>query len=359
MVRPRLSRYSANDFVSGEADAWVTIPAPEGGTGTSCLMWYAGCAKSRRSAGPLRLVFFHYQVMSKILITGVRGFTGAHLVRELRSEGHDVCGLSHTPAPESEIPVLACDLLDRRGLVDALSQQRPDAVVHLAAIAFVGHGDVREMYDTNVVGTRNLLDAIVAAGCQPRSVLLASSANVYGNSDREVIDEAVPASPANDYAVSKLAAEHVARLWMDRLPITIVRPFNYTGVGQASNFLLPKIVEHFRDRRSVIELGNLDVIRDFSDVRDVVAAYGKLLSGKHAGRTFNVCSGRGYALRDVIGTMESLTGHHPEIRVNPAFVRASEVRKLVGNGEALRSAIGDVVRIPLSDTLGWMLDGAA
>ncbi|MDN7586455.1 NAD-dependent epimerase/dehydratase family protein [Burkholderia seminalis] len=297
--------------------------------------------------------------MSKILITGVRGFTGAHLVRELRSVGHDVCGLSHTPAPDCEIPIHACDLLDRQGLIDVLSQHRPDAVVHLAAIAFVAHGDVREMYGTNVVGTRNLLDAIVASGCQPKSVLLASSANVYGNLDREVIDESAPVSPANDYAVSKLSAEYVARLWMDRLPITIVRPFNYTGVGQSVNFLLPKIVEHFRDRRPVVELGNLDVIRDFSDVRTVVAAYRKLLSGVYAGRTFNVCSGRGYALRDVIGIMELLTGHRPEIRVNPAFVRASEVRKLVGNGDALRTAIGDIEQIPLTDTLRWMLDGLA
>ncbi|WP_412022433.1 NAD-dependent epimerase/dehydratase family protein [Burkholderia cepacia] len=297
--------------------------------------------------------------MSKILITGVRGFTGAHLVRELRIAGHDVRGLSHTPAPESEVPIHACDLLDRAGLVDALSQQRPDVIIHLAAIAFVAHGDVREMYETNVVGTRHLLDAIVASGCQPQSVLLASSANVYGNSDREVIDESTPVNPANDYAVSKLAAEHVARLWMDRLPITIVRPFNYTGVGQAANFLLPKIVEHFRDRRPFIELGNLDVVRDFSDVRDVVAAYRRLLGGEHAGRTFNVCSGHGYALRDVISTMESLTGHHPEIRVNPAFVRASEVRKLIGNDGALRAATGDVARIPLSDTLRWMLGDVA
>lgn len=296
--------------------------------------------------------------MSKILITGIRGFTGQHLVKELLAEGHEVCGLSHGPASEDTVPIHVCDLLDRDSLADVLTRERPQAVIHMAAIAFVAHGDVRAIYDTNVVGTRNLLDAIHATNCRPQAVLLPSSANVYGNSDREIIDESTVPNPANDYAVSKLAMEYVARLWMDKLPITIVRPFNYTGAGQSANFLLPKIVAHFKERKATLELGNLDVIRDFSDVRNVVAAYGKLLSGEFAGQIFNVCSGTGYALRDVLGMMELLTGHSPEIRVNPAFVRASEVRKLIGSNERLTSAIGELPTIPLSDTLRWMLESA-
>ncbi|VWB54483.1 GDP-6-deoxy-D-lyxo-4-hexulose reductase [Burkholderia lata] len=294
--------------------------------------------------------------MSKILITGIRGFTGQHLVKELLAEGHEVCGLSHAPASEDTVPIHVCDLLDRDSLADVLTRERPQAIIHMAAIAFVAHGDVRAIYDTNVVGTRNLLDAIHATDCRPQAVLLPSSANVYGNSDQEIIDESTAPNPANDYAVSKLAMEYVARLWMDKLPITIVRPFNYTGVGQPANFLLPKIVAHFKERKATLELGNLDVIRDFSDVRNVVAAYGKLLSGEFAGQIFNVCSGIGYALRDILGMMEVLTGHSPEIRVNPAFVRASEVRKLIGSNERLTRAIGALPTISLSDTLRWMLE---
>ncbi|KHK87599.1 UNVERIFIED_CONTAM: GDP-6-deoxy-D-lyxo-4-hexulose reductase, partial [Mumia flava] len=233
--------------------------------------------------------------MAKVLITGVRGFTGQHLLKELLNAGHEVCGLAHTPAPEASVRVHVCDLLDRTALTEVLAREQPEAVVHLAAIAFVAHGDARAIYETNVVGTRNLLDAIHTSGCRPKSVLLASSANIYGNADREVIDESTPAAPANDYAVSKLAMEYMARLWEDKLPITIVRPFNYTGVGQSPNFLLPKIVSHFRERKPVLELGNLHVVRDFSDVRSVVAAYGRLLDERFAGQTFNVCSGTGYA----------------------------------------------------------------
>ena len=228
--------------------------------------------------------------------------------------------------------------------------------MHLAAIAFVAHGDARAIYETNVVGTRNLLDAIHTSGCRPKSVLLASSANIYGNADREVIDESTPAAPANDYAVSKLAMEYMARLWEDKLPITIVRPFNYTGVGQSPNFLLPKIVSHFRERKPVLELGNLHVVRDFSDVRSVVAAYGRLLDERFEGQTFNVCSGTGYALKDVLAMMSDLAGYQPEIKVNMAFVRANEVHTLIGSNAKLREAIGAQPTIALRDTLQWMLE---
>ncbi|MGU7771042.1 GDP-mannose 4,6-dehydratase [Burkholderia sp. MR1-5-21] len=295
--------------------------------------------------------------MAKVLITGVGGFTGCYLSDYLVAAGHEVCGLSHRQETESRVSTRAVDLLNRSELVQVLAEMRPDVVVHLAAIAFVAHGDVRAIYDTNVVGTRNLLDAMCASGCNPRSVLLASSANVYGNSNREILNEETPVSPANDYAVSKIAMEYMARLWMDKLPITIVRPFNYTGVGQSTKFLLPKIVEHFLERRPVIELGNVDVIRDFSDVRSVVAAYAKLIDGGFAGQTFNVCSGRGYALREVLTTAEQITGHHLEVHVNPQFVRANEVRKLIGSNEKLRVATDWEPDANLGETLEWMLAG--
>lgn len=294
--------------------------------------------------------------MTKVLITGIRGFTGQHLATELLTAGHQVSGLAHASAPEAPVPVHVCDLLDRTALTEVLAREQPDAVVHLAAIAYVAHGDARAIYDTNVVGTRNLLDAIHASGCHPKSVLLASSANVYGNADREILDEATPAAPANDYAVSKLAMEYMAKLWEGKLPITIVRPFNYTGVGQSPNFLLPKIVSHFRERKPVLELGNLHVVRDFSDVRSVVAAYARLLDGKVAGQTFNVCSGVGYALKDVLAMMRELAAHQPEIKVNPAFVRANEVHTLIGSNAKLREAIGELPTFALRDTLQWMLE---
>lgn len=299
--------------------------------------------------------------MATALITGILGFTGRYMAHVLRDAGYAVAGLSHERSVEdiNEV-VYHQDLLDRSGLFDLIARIRPEVVVHLAGISFVAHGDIEAVYRTNIIGTRNLLEALVRSGCKLRSLLLASSANVYGNAvSAGPIGETAPMAPANDYAVSKLAMEYMSAQWSDRLPITIVRPFNYTGVGQSHRFLLPKIVDHFRRRAPVLELGNLDVVRDFSDVRAVVQRYGLLLAADAAGEVFNVCSGRGYSLLEVLQIMREISGHSPEVRVNPAFVRSNEVHRLVGSQAKLDAAIGVMPEIPLQGTLKWMLDSPA
>jgi GDP-6-deoxy-D-talose 4-dehydrogenase len=289
----------------------------------------------------------------RALVTGLHGFTGHYVARELAAAGYRVFGTVLT-GDATGPDVFNVDLNDRAGLAAVVAQVQPDVVVHLAAIAFVAHGDAEQMYRVNVVGTRNLLDALVQGGHTPSCVLLASSANVYGNASVPVIEEGVAPAPANDYAVSKLAMEYMARLWMDRLPIVIARPFNYTGVGQAENFLLPKIVSHFRKGARRIELGNLAIARDFSDVRIVAQSYRRLLAAAPAGQVFNVCSGQSYSLESVIDMMSDIAGYRIDVQVNPAFVRANDVLTLTGNNARLAAAIGAVETIPLVETLRWM-----
>jgi nucleoside-diphosphate-sugar epimerase len=300
--------------------------------------------------------------MPTILVTGADGFTGRHLVATLRQHGYAAYALLHrTPSPtdplfgKSDDCSFTGDLFDREGLYAMLRRVRPDHVVHLAAIAFVAHGDVEAMYRTNIVGTRNLLEALSKVDVQPSTVLLASSANVYGNATVDSIDESVTPAPANDYAVSKLAMEYMAKTWTDSLPIVTVRPFNYTGVGQSESFLVPKIVAHFRRRATHIELGNIDVERDISDVRFVVDCYRRIIEGRCVGSTLNVCSGQAYSLRSIIELATEITGHRLEVRVNSQFVRANEVRSLVGSRRALEAAIGPIADRSLRDTLEWML----
>lgn len=293
--------------------------------------------------------------MTRALITGIKGFTGQYVAAELAQHGWDVWGIgSHDEAGDKRYrPV---DLADTAGLHAVIAEVQPEAVVHLAAIAFVGHGDADAFYTVNVIGTRNLLSALAASSKKPECVLLASSANVYGNATEGVLSEITPPNPANDYAVSKLAMEYMARLWMDKLPIVIARPFNYTGVGQTESFLLPKIVGHFRRGAEVIELGNLDVWRDFSDVRAVAQAYRRLLETCPTRETVNVCSGKAHSLREVIAMAERICGRSIQIQVNPAFVRASEVKTLCGDSTKLRSIIGEWATPRLEDTLRWMLE---
>ncbi|MGI4860822.1 MAG: GDP-mannose 4,6-dehydratase [Janthinobacterium lividum] len=294
--------------------------------------------------------------MARVLVTGITGFTGVYLANLLREKGDEVFGIASNVDDRSR-GIHQCDLLDASALRDAVAEIRPEAVVHLAAIAFVAHGDVDAIYRTNVAGTRNLLAALAALDTRPDAVLLASSANIYGNPEIDPLIEEAGYLPANDYAVSKVAMEYMAALWRHRLPITVVRPFNYSGVGQSTQFLLPKIVDHFRRNAPEIELGNLDVARDFSDVRTVVDAYARLLqAGSTAGQAFNVCSGTAHSLQDVIGQMQHIAGYEIEVRVNPAFVRENEVKRLRGSKEKLESRIGPLRPIPLADTLRWMYE---
>lgn len=297
--------------------------------------------------------------MSKVLVTGVDGFTGVHLIRTLLDQGCEVHGLIRSranPSLDPSVIVHRGDLQADAELVDLVRQIRPDKVVHLAAISFVGHGNIDEIYQTNLLGTRHLLEAIRESEELPSAILLASSANIYGNSHSGIIGEQTSPDPVNDYAVSKLAMEQMAKLYRNQLPIIVARPFNYTGVGQSINFLIPKIVSHVRRRAKYIELGNVDIERDWSDVRLVTDAYFRLIHNEAAiGGTFNICSGHARSLRDILDLTCRIVRHEMEVHVNQQFVRSNEVRSLCGSNAALISMIGPLKALSIEETLRWML----
>ncbi|MEW6111019.1 MAG: GDP-mannose 4,6-dehydratase [Thermodesulfobacteriota bacterium] len=286
------------------------------------------------------------------LVTGASGFTGRHMIAALKGRGYRVVGFGAS-CQDADLSI-SCDLTDPVAVREAVLQVSPDYVVHLAALSFVAHGDAEAFYRVNVLGTLNLLEALAALDAVPRKVLVASSANVYGTPGIEVIDESVCPAPVNHYACSKLAMEHMVRTWFERLPIVITRPFNYTGPGQDERFLIPKIVGHFKRGAREIELGNLDVSRDFSDVADVVAAYAALLESDTRSVTVNVCSGRATSLREIIAKMNDIAGYEIEVRVNPAFVRANEIPRLLGNNAVLAGLAGMTPQIKIDATLHRM-----
>jgi len=288
----------------------------------------------------------------KALVTGLNGFTGRYVARELEALGYEVIGVGQ--GPQGEMNHHSVDLRDTARLREVVTAIQPRVVVHLAAIAFVAHGDVSDIYTSNIIGSRNLLAALAACPAPAEKVLLASSANVYGNAGVAVLDESCPVQPENDYAVSKYAMELLTRQWREVLPIVIARPFNYTGVGQSRSFLLPKLVDHFARRAPRVELGNIDVYRDFNDVRAVAATYAGLLRAGIPGEVYNVCSGQAHSIEDVLALLATLAGYRIEVDINPAFVRANEVRRLVGCNRKLAAAVGELTQIPLADTLEWM-----
>ena len=279
----------------------------------------------------------------RLLLTGAEGFTGRHLTVAAQAAGYEVIGLN-------------ADLTDAVAVAAEVAAAAPTHVVHLAAISAVTHADEEAFYRVNLFGTLNLLKALTALSVPPQKVLLASSANVYGNQGGAAITEMVCPKPVNHYAMSKLAMEHMAATFADRLPIVITRPFNYTGVGHDQRFVIPKIVDHFARKAKIIELGSLDVYREYNDVRQICEIYFKLLDQGVSGEVYNVCSGRAVSLREVLAMMTEVTGWHPEVRVNPEFVRANEIIKLAGDLTKISGVIGNVNGYSLRQTLTWMLD---
>jgi nucleoside-diphosphate-sugar epimerase len=290
----------------------------------------------------------------RVLVTGSEGFTGIYVCQELRAAGWDVWGAGLAAKPDNPC-YIQIDLQDAASL-EQIAAIRPDVVIHLAALAFVAEPDPAPFYHINLLGTRNLLEALCQSKHPPDCTIIASSANVYGNAQAGMLSEDTPPNPVNDYAVSKLAMEYLARTYMDRLGIVITRPFNYTGVGQSDRFLIPKIVAHYKRRADVIELGNLNVAREFSDVRDIAQNYRLLAEHQPVGETLQLCSGEPLSLEDCLSIATRLSGRSIEVRVNPAFVRKSEVTRLSGDRRKLESLVPAAKPRTFEETLSWMLN---
>lgn len=285
----------------------------------------------------------------KLLITGAKGFTGIYLSAVAQKAGFESISL-------------CSNLNDTQTLEQEILEIKPDFVAHLAGISFVASKDHEAFYRVHALGTSNLLQALSKLQSAPKKILLASSATVYGNSPHPLSTENQQLAPIDHYATSKVAMEEMAKTFFKRLPIIIARPFNYTGPGQKGNFLIPKLVDHFVKKKPFIELGNLNIEREFNDVLMIIDAYIKLLELGTASETYNVCSGQARSLQFVLNALKKITGHDIEIRVNPEFVRTSEVHRMVGNPEKLKNLFqsnGLKLQAPaLEETLQKMLNTA-
>lgn len=296
--------------------------------------------------------------MNRVLITGAAGFTGPYMAEALKEQGFYVIGSSMTG---TELPAcfdesVALDLRDESRAVEVFEQARPDYIVHLAGISFVGHADLSAFYEINVLGLEHLLSALIQTKSQVKNILVASSANIYGAPEglAAISEEVVPA-PVNHYAISKLAMEFVAKKFMSKLPITIARPFNYIGYGQSLSFVVSKIVDAYARGEASIELGSTHVRRDFSSVYDTVNAYARLLLQTDcAGSEFNVCTGKAKSIDDILAHMNALAGYEMEVKTNPQFVRKHEIVSLCGSNQRIQSFTGWKPLVTLNDALSEM-----
>jgi len=279
---------------------------------------------------------------SRVLVTGSEGFTGIHLRKLLGESGFECFGLD-------------CDLLDRDGVSAQVAKLRPSYVIHLAGVSFAAEQDIASVYSVNVVGTLNLLDALQRLKYPLKKVVLASSATVYGNVEGVKLAESMRPQPVNHYGCSKLSMEYMAANYFDSMSIIITRPFNYTGVHHNKKFLIPKILDAYKKKQATLELGNLDVSREFNDVRDVANIYRLLLSSAFNSGVVNVCSGKPISLSKVISLMDEICREKMHVITNPEFVRDNEIKCLSGDPHNLERLIDFQFQYTLEDTLRWMI----
>ncbi|WP_121628362.1 NAD-dependent epimerase/dehydratase family protein [Poseidonibacter antarcticus] len=279
--------------------------------------------------------------MKKVLITGINSFTGKHLEKYLKEKNFEVVGTTSK----------TCDITNKEDIVNVLNKFKPNFIIHLAGISFAAHKNNEDFYKINTIGTTNLLDAILQTNLKVENIILSSSATIYGNQCKEVLDESLCPKPANHYGASKYSMECLASGYFNKLPIIITRPFNYTGIGQAQHFLIPKIVSHFKENKKEIELGNLDVKREFNDVNFVCEVYSKLLITKEKSQIVNIASQNPIALLDVIKLMNKISGYEIKVLVNPAFVRKDEIKTLCGSSKKLFELIGEIKIDKIENTL--------
>lgn len=298
----------------------------------------------------------------KALITGISGFAGRHLAALLNEKGYEVHGIDRNGADVTGSAVYVCDVLDREKLRSIASRVEPEAIFHLAAFSSVekSFSEPELARKVNVEGTGNVLEA--ASLCRNDPIVLAvSSLQVYGKPDRVPISEAAELRPENPYGESKAEQEKVCLEYFRNrgLKVIIARSFNHTGTGQPADFVWPnftkQIAEIEKGKRDVLRVGNLDVERDFSDVRDVVRAYELAAVKCRPGEAYNVCSGKPINIGKMLETLKSFSTTDVRVVVDRNRIR-KESAALYGDNSKLSGETGWKPEIPFETTLRELLE---
>lgn len=306
----------------------------------------------------------------RALITGVAGFAGSHLAEQLVAAGHTVFGtqfpgesLVNLAAVQNDIELIRCDVTRRSDVLDAVASSAPDWIFHLAGQASVGDSfhNPGLTVDVNVKGTVNVLEAArLLSRVEPPRTLIVTSAEVYGYLSEEQlpVTEDAPLAPLHTYAVSKVAAHFLGQAYHRTygVPIIEVRPFNHVGPRQRPGFVVPDFASQVAaiisgQHEPVIQVGNLTPRRDFTDVRDVARAYELLARYGEPGQVYHVCSGRAYAIQEILDNLLSLCDRPVRVEADPKRMRPAKMPVLLGSAERLVAQTAWAPRIPLEQTL--------
>lgn len=308
--------------------------------------------------------------MKKVLITGGGGFVGQHLIESLLNEYTVICvdSKKRNLTKKGKYKYLVGDILDNNFLLTVLSNNKPDIIIHLAALSQSWGSKAEDVFKVNLFGTLNLYESVVKLKKKNKynpKILYISSAEVYGNASRPAsISETSPLSPISYYSASKTAADRASYAYSqnDGLKIVILRPFPHIGPGQRKGFFVPDMASQIAEieknpKKKKLMVGNLESTRDYLDVKDVIGAYKLMIKANYKkGDVFNICSGKGIKMKKLLNILLSYSGEKIEIKKDPARLRPNDVPIYVGNNEKIRKFINWSPKIDIKQTLKETLD---
>lgn len=311
----------------------------------------------------------------KVLITGIGGFAGSHLADYIiRTTDASVYGILRDLEKDDNLKQLGdavqlstCEITDFQSVFKVIKEVKPDIIFHVAGQAFVPSSfeHAAETFKTNVIGTINIFEAVKASEIAPRIVVV-TSGEVYGETfglPALHTEQSIP-QPVNPYAASKTSVDYIAQTYKkyEGLNIVVARPFNHTGPRQKPNFVCSSLARQIVTLRRenaplVLRVGNIKARRDFTDVRDIARGYWMLsqIDNKH-NFIFNLCSGRIFAIDEIIRMFEGIVGEKFTLNVEPKRLRGYDIQLLAGNASAIEHSTGWKAEIPLQQTLTDLLE---
>ncbi len=270
--------------------------------------------------------------MDKVLIFGIDSFTGSHLKNLFIKNNVSVSGTSLNKTKGN----YKCDLTKIDDVINVLSLSKPTHIINLSAISYTDFNDYISYYNVNVLGVQNIFTGLYKLEIKPKKIILSSSASVYGNNSNQ-LSETSELNPISHYGLSKLTMEKLCYNFFQDFNIIITRPFNYTGLGQNEIFIIPKLINHFKNRSKKIRLGNINVFREFNNIDFVIETYYQLLFSNQKSEIFNICSGNFYSIKNVIEILKKIMNHDIELILDKNYFRKNEIAKLYGNPSKLFS----------------------
>lgn len=279
--------------------------------------------------------------MKKVLITGISGFVGKHLTEFLLAKGeYEIIGTSRSQESVENVILKKVDLLDKQAVEDLLTSQKPDVIVHLAAMTSPAESfkSPEATLTNNILAELNLLEVLKKHEMKQVRFLLVSTSEVYGlvNPSDIPVDEETPLRPASPYAVSKIAQDYLGLQYhlSYGLDIVRVRPFNHIGPGQQDKFVVPSFAKQIAEiekgkQEPILKVGNLDAKRDFTDVRDIVSGYHLLLAQGKAGEVYNIGSGKSHKIGDMLNQLIALSTKEIRVETDPAKLRPVDIPEIV------------------------------